>query len=146
MPEAITKFKVFPDKEFENAWRVEALSDAGPLVAVFAGGEKHSAEQRAQEYAAWKNGVIKKPVDIIQPTPGNPNAEAPVQQAPAISMTTPAREIIIQVEPPSGNADCYELSIRPAELHWKYDERRGKLTAWPKSPIEVMQSWKKVKK
>jgi len=47
------KFEAFPDKEFPNEWRVEAIDrKTGDIfVAVFSGPD---AEYRAREYADWQ--------------------------------------------------------------------------------------------
>lgn len=44
-------YEVFPDREAQGAWRVEAFGDSGECyVTVFAGDD---AELRARRYAAW---------------------------------------------------------------------------------------------
>ena len=54
------KFEVQQDTKFPNEWRVEAIDNkSGDIyVAVFGGPE---AEERAREYATWKqSGVTKR--------------------------------------------------------------------------------------
>jgi hypothetical protein len=51
--------EVFPDKEFPNEWRVEAINrDSGDVfVAVFSGPD---AAERAREYASWQQSRVQR--------------------------------------------------------------------------------------
>jgi hypothetical protein len=48
-------YETVESREFPDHWHVEAIDDEGRVfVAVFSGPD---AEERAREYADWKNGV-----------------------------------------------------------------------------------------
>lgn len=48
-------YEIAESREYRGHWHVEAIDDEGRIfVAVFSGPE---AENRAAEYADWKNGV-----------------------------------------------------------------------------------------
>ena len=54
------KYEVTESPEFSGHWHVEAIDDEGRVfVAVFSGPE---AEERAREYADWKNGLRRASV------------------------------------------------------------------------------------
>ena len=54
------KYEVIESPEFPGQWHAEAIDDEGRVfVAVFSGPE---AEERAREYADWKNGLMRAPV------------------------------------------------------------------------------------
>lgn len=45
-------YEVVADRLYPNNWRVEAIDTEAIFVALFSGPE---AENRARDYAAWKN-------------------------------------------------------------------------------------------
>lgn len=52
-------YEVAKDRELMDTWRVEAVNEQGDgevYVAIFSGPD---AEDRAREYADWKNGVLE---------------------------------------------------------------------------------------
>ncbi len=64
------EYKVMADKEFEGAWRVEALdTKSGDIfIAIFAGPD---SERLANEYSAFRNGKhpAAKPEVVTPPVP-----------------------------------------------------------------------------
>ncbi len=51
-------YEVVESKNYPDEWRAEAIDSEGRVfVAIFSG---PAAKERANEYAAWKNGVQER--------------------------------------------------------------------------------------
>jgi hypothetical protein len=111
----------FEDKQIPGDWRVEATNpeNGETYIAIFAG---PNAEARAVEYAAVKNGshpIFKRIKEKPEP--------APVSQ-----VVMGSDEFVIQTR--EGN----HLLVRPKEMIWRHDKRRGNLSARPRPPVETL--------
>jgi hypothetical protein len=57
------KYEVVESRDYPGHWHVEAINNDGSIeVAVFSG---PSAQERAAEYADWKNGV-RNPAAVLR--------------------------------------------------------------------------------
>ncbi len=107
-----TEIKVFPDIEFEGAWRVESLQPSGEIhIALFSGPE---SERLAHEYEAFRNGT--------HPAVKSENVVAPV--------VADSETVMVNL------TDGGSLVIRPKELLWSFSKRWNSLNAKPKPAIQ----------
>lgn len=104
----IYKSLAFEDKEVPGQWRVESLNmkTGESEITIFCG---VTPEQRAIEYAKWRNSPIEIPAPIQS---GNPEA------------------ITIQVQ------DGHSVQLRLGGLSWSHDKKRGTVTARQKDIVE----------
>jgi hypothetical protein len=59
----VVKYEVAESSRYSGHWHVEAIDEQGKIyVAIFSGPE---AQERAAEYADWKNGV-RNPAAVLQ--------------------------------------------------------------------------------
>jgi CRISPR/Cas system-associated protein Csm6 len=121
-------FVVFKDKENADEWRVEAVDAASGevYIAIFAG---NNSEARAVEYASLKNGVhpIFEKAKKVVPLP-------PVSPAPIVKNVM-ADTLIIMSKDKKTNKDI-EARIRPNDMDWTFDVRRGTCMGKMKKVIE----------
>ena len=116
------EYKVMADKEFEGAWRVEALdAKSGDIfIAIFAGPD---SERLANEYSAFRNGKhpAGKPEVITIPT------AAPLPDNGSLVLTLKTGE---------------EISIIPKDMIWAWDKRKKSVVATPKPAIQRLSKGK----
>ena len=117
------EYKVMADKEFEGAWRVEALDvKSGDIfIAIFAGPD---SERLANEYSAFRNGKhpAAKPEVITIPT------AAPLPDKDSLVLTLKTGEVI-------------SLNLKSTE--WSKDPRnKNAVIGKPKPAFNIIEGKK----
>jgi hypothetical protein len=110
------EFKVFPDKEFEGAWRVESIDPIRDQVciAIFSGPD---CERIAHEYVAFMDGS--------HPALGKSTAP------PLVSPVSSGPDVVHLPQ-----ADGGELLVRWKEFLWSFCKRTGNIKGKPRPAVE----------
>lgn len=128
----MAKYRLLQNDAMPGVWAVEVLNAEGTTEAAFFEGP--NADQRAAEYAAFKNKELPFQKKVEAPVP------PPVVSVPEPKVFSTGPSFTIQViNDKSRTGHEYELLIYPNELDWTYDQRRGRLTAKRKDPIEILR-------
>ncbi len=119
------QFKTFPDKEYQDSWRVEALDETtGEVyIALFSGPE---SDRLAHEYEAFKNGRH----------PAAPPAAVPVSVE-----STPAEPETALIYMKDGG----RFVIRPKDLEGTFSKRWNSLTLKPRPAMQRLGARKENK-